>query len=187
MTKNEESVNNELIITVDVILEKLQRMKDAGFGNTPVTINGRCILRTDGYYNYASNRTAKVNIKYSEQRDNVVYLCDGKIEMCRPEGCYKNGGPCCHTTKIDHAIHFEKVDDHKYQEKIRNFSIDELNTPNPDLDKAFGDNWKYSKCLYCQKDVDPHNNCQIVKQSKKEGIKYCFHKTCMRQNQNHEK
>ena len=23
--------------------------------------------------------------------------------------------------------------------------------------------WKYSKCLYCKKDVDPHHNCQVVK------------------------
>ena len=28
-------------------------------------------------------------------------------------------------------------------------------------------NWKYSKCLYCKKDVDPHHDCQIVKQCKK--------------------
>ena len=28
-------------------------------------------------------------------------------------------------------------------------------------------NWKYSKCLYCKKDVDPHHDCQVVKQCKK--------------------
>lgn len=28
-------------------------------------------------------------------------------------------------------------------------------------------NWKYSKCLYCKKDVDPRHDCQIVKQCKK--------------------
>ena len=27
-------------------------------------------------------------------------------------------------------------------------------------------NWKYSKCLYCKKDVDPHHDCQVVKQCK---------------------
>ena len=27
--------------------------------------------------------------------------------------------------------------------------------------------WKYSKCLYCKKDVDPHHDCQVVKQCKK--------------------
>ena len=21
-------------------------------------------------------------------------------------------------------------------------------------------NWKYSKCLYCKKDVDPHHDCR---------------------------
>ena len=26
--------------------------------------------------------------------------------------------------------------------------------------------WKYSKCLYCKKDVDPHHDCQVVKQCK---------------------
>ena len=35
-------------------------------------------------------------------------------------------------------------------------------------------NWKYSKCLYCKKDVDPHRDCQVVKQCKKEGMRYCF-------------
>lgn len=40
--------------------------------------------------------------------------------------------------------------------------------------------WHYSKCLYCGKEVDPNHDCQIVKQSKKEGIRYCFHKSCMR-------
>lgn len=42
--------------------------------------------------------------------------------------------------------------------------------------------WKYSKCLYCKKEVDPHHDCQIVKQSKKERMRYCFHKSCMREN-----
>ena len=23
-------------------------------------------------------------------------------------------------------------------------------------------NWKYSKCLYRKKDVDPHHDCQVV-------------------------
>lgn len=41
-------------------------------------------------------------------------------------------------------------------------------------------NWKYSKCLYCKKDVDPHHDCQVVKQCKKEGMRYCFHRSCMR-------
>ena len=27
--------------------------------------------------------------------------------------------------------------------------------------------WKYSKCLYCKKDVDPNHDCQVVKQCKK--------------------
>ena len=40
--------------------------------------------------------------------------------------------------------------------------------------------WKYSKCLYCKKDVDPHHDCQVVKQCKKEGMRYCFHRSCMR-------
>ena len=42
--------------------------------------------------------------------------------------------------------------------------------------------WNYSKCLYCGKDVDPHHNCQVVKQCKKENMRYCFHRSCMRKN-----
>lgn len=47
--------------------------------------------------------------------------------------------------------------------------------------------WKYSKCLYCKKDVDPHHDCQIVKQCKKEGMRYCFHRSCMREHRRNEK
>ena len=31
-----------------------------------------------------------------------------------------------------------------------------------------------------KKDVDPHHDCQVVKQCKKEGMRYCFHRSCMR-------
>ena len=41
-------------------------------------------------------------------------------------------------------------------------------------------NWKYSKCLFCKKDVDPHHDCQVVKQCKKEGMRYCFYRSYMR-------
>lgn len=36
--------------------------------------------------------------------------------------------------------------------------------------------WKYSKCLYCKKkDVDPHHDCQVVKQcKKKKKLKKCI-------------
>lgn len=64
MTKNEEPINNDTIITVDCMLEYLQKMKDQGFGNCPVTINGRTISRTDGYYNCKSGSSARFNIKY---------------------------------------------------------------------------------------------------------------------------
>ena len=35
-------------------------------------------------------------------------------------------------------------------------------------------NWKYSKCLYCKKDVDPHHDCQVVKQCKKRSNEILF-------------
>ena len=47
--------------------------------------------------------------------------------------------------------------------------------------------WKYSKCLYCKKDVDPHHDCQVVKQCKKEGMRYCFRRSCMRKHRRNEK
>ena len=31
-----------------------------------------------------------------------------------------------------------------------------------------------------KKNVDPHHDCQVVKQCKKEGMRYCFHRSCMR-------
>lgn len=31
-------------------------------------------------------------------------LCDGNVEECTKEGCYKNGGECNHTTNIKHAL-----------------------------------------------------------------------------------
>ena len=48
-------------------------------------------------------------------------------------------------------------------------------------------NWKYSKCLYCKKDVDPHHDCQVVKQCKKERMRYCFHRSCMRNHRRNQK
>lgn len=41
----------------------------------------------------------------------IAYCCDGEVENCKDsKGCFKNGGQCCHTCQIDHAINFEKVD-----------------------------------------------------------------------------
>lgn len=67
MTKEiEEIINNDDIITVDIMLEYLQKMKDKGYGNCPVTINGRLIPRTSGYYNCRASNLARFNIKYCE-------------------------------------------------------------------------------------------------------------------------
>lgn len=33
----------------------------------------------------------------------VLFLCDGKREICKPWECYINGGKCKHTTDISHA------------------------------------------------------------------------------------
>lgn len=66
MTKEDEIINNDDFITVDVMLEYLQLMKDKGFGNCLVTINGRAIPRTSGYYNCKPGNLARFNIKYCE-------------------------------------------------------------------------------------------------------------------------
>lgn len=66
MTKEDEIINNDDIITVDVMLEYLQKMKDKGYGNLPVTINGRLIPRTSGYYNCRAGNLARFDIKYCE-------------------------------------------------------------------------------------------------------------------------
>ena len=36
----------------------------------------------------------------------VMYLCDGEVPECEKTSCYKNGGPCRHTTDVDHAMNF---------------------------------------------------------------------------------
>lgn len=29
----------------------------------------------------------------------ILYLCDGKVENCKKDECYRNGGKCRHTTQ----------------------------------------------------------------------------------------
>lgn len=40
---------------------------------------------------------------------NVAYICDGKKCPEEKASCLK-GGPCHHTTDIDHAINFERIE-----------------------------------------------------------------------------
>lgn len=42
----------------------------------------------------------------ADNSPNVLYLCDGKEESCSKSMCYKNGGPCRYTSKIEHAANF---------------------------------------------------------------------------------
>mgnify|MGYP006920202031 CR=1 FL=1 len=37
-----------------------------------------------------------------------LFLCDGKVEECSKTNCFKQGGPCCHTTNINHAKNFQR-------------------------------------------------------------------------------
>lgn len=41
--------------------------------------------------------------------NNVAYICDGKKCPEEKASCLK-GGPCHHTTDIDHAINFERIE-----------------------------------------------------------------------------
>lgn len=36
--------------------------------------------------------------------NRTFYLCDGKVELCPKNECYKSGGECMHTTDKNHAI-----------------------------------------------------------------------------------
>ena len=46
--------------------------------------------------------------------EKIFYLCDGQVPKCTEmhEGkgsarCFRNGGPCMHTSDPEHAINFE--------------------------------------------------------------------------------
>lgn len=65
----EKNENNTL--TVNILLKALQRMKDAGFGDTPITINGENIKTKNVYYNYSSKRYAKVNFTYRKEFETI--------------------------------------------------------------------------------------------------------------------
>lgn len=39
----------------------------------------------------------------SENNPKLLYLCDGNIQTCKKDWCYKNGGECKHTTNEEHA------------------------------------------------------------------------------------
>lgn len=47
----------------------------------------------------------------------IWYLCDGKKKDCKKDLCYKNtnGGPCRHTSDVEHAINFRKEGNAAYQ------------------------------------------------------------------------
>lgn len=47
----------------------------------------------------------------------VMYLCDGKVSDCKKKTCYINGGGCRRTSKVEHAINFENIEDRYYREK----------------------------------------------------------------------
>ena len=50
-------------------------------------------------------------VRTTQGRDipDVVYICDGSA--CDPDkASCKHGGPCRHTTKLEHAAHFVKFD-----------------------------------------------------------------------------
>jgi len=36
----------------------------------------------------------------------VFYLCDGEVPECTKTSCYKNGGPCRHTSNASYAKNF---------------------------------------------------------------------------------
>lgn len=36
--------------------------------------------------------------------NKTFVLCDGEVEECSREECYRNGGECNHTTNTKHAI-----------------------------------------------------------------------------------
>lgn len=57
--------------------------------------------------------------------DRTFYLCDGKVECCPKNECYKTGGQCCHTEKVEHAMN---------PKKKRNF-----------IKNCNGDNWEISE------------------------------------------
>lgn len=47
--------------------------------------------------------------------EKILYLCNGEKESCNKRNCYKNGGPCMHTSEIESAINFKKD---KYNEEV---------------------------------------------------------------------
>ena len=47
----------------------------------------------------------------------VLYLCDGMIPECKKSGCYKKGGPCKHTSNINHAVNFENKGHQTFMER----------------------------------------------------------------------
>ena len=55
-----------------------------------------------------------------QQRPEIAYLCDGKIERCQEIGCgvtqSGNFRECYHTSDINHAKNFRKLDDNHYIE-----------------------------------------------------------------------
>ncbi|MEZ3435693.1 MAG: hypothetical protein K1W34_13955 [Lachnospiraceae bacterium] len=45
----------------------------------------------------------------NSNKEKVFYLCDGEVEKCKKNTCYKNNGPCTYTTDIRHAKNFQKT------------------------------------------------------------------------------
>lgn len=72
-------------------------------------------------------------IKFKSQIDSVVYyLCDGNVEGCTKESCFKNGGEYRHTRDIKHARNFAEYP-HKIDGKNAYFERFNCSTKfNPD-------------------------------------------------------
>ena len=41
--------------------------------------------------------------------EKIFYRCDGEVESCTKESCFKNGGGCRHTLNPEHAVNFRKT------------------------------------------------------------------------------
>ena len=51
-----------------------------------------------------------------EKRPRIAYLCDGRRPCRDHKGCYRNGGTCRHTSKVENAENFTSWSGRTYSE-----------------------------------------------------------------------